>query len=349
VKKLLALVWMTISFAAADACSRCTYTGPDATVVTGRSMDWMEDMHTDLWALPAGVAKLGSAEPNSVEWTSKYGSIIASGYNIGTTDGINTKGLCANLLYLSTTDYGAPKPDRKNISILNWAQYFLDNYASVDEAVVDFERDEFNMIGKTLPNGSDPLVHLAISDPTGDNAIFEYVNGKLMVYRGKEYNVMTNEPTFDKQLVLNAYWQNLKGVFLPGTVEPEDRFVRASFYLNHAEKTADEQKSIATVFSIIRNVSAPLGQKDIEGRPNIAATLWRTVADLKRKIYYFESTDRPNIFWVDISKLKLDTGSPIKKLPLADNQIYAAEVSQYFVESKPFFDQPKQIIKTVRD
>ncbi len=320
----------------AEACSRFTYTGPGNTVVIGRSMDWVEDVRTDLWAFPAGVERVGSAEPNSIKWISKYGSVIASGYDLGTTDGMNSQGLAANLLYLSTTDYGNPRADRKNISIFTWAQYVLDNYATVDEAVKDFGQDKLNMIAPTLPNGANATVHLSISDRSGDNAIFEYVAGKLVVHHNKAYKVMTNEPVYEKQLALNDYWQNLKGIFLPGTGEPEDRFVRASYYLNTAPQTADTQKSIAIVFSIIRNVSVPM----LEGfstRPNVSSTIWRSVADLKNNVYYFENADRPNVFWVDMSKLNLTKSAAIKKLPLQNGEIYAGEVSNKFVASKSFF------------
>lgn len=319
----------------ANACSRFTFTSNNQLIVTGRSMDWMQDIQTDLWAFPAGMKRTGGTAPNSVTWTSKYGSVIAAGYNISAADGINTQGLDANLLYLSTSDYGKPNPAHQNLSVLSWTQYMLDNYATVDEAVKGFEAGKFNMIMPTLPNGSEASVHLSITDPSGDNAVFEYVKGKLVVHHGKQYTVMTNEPTYDKQLALNEYWQNLKGEFLPGTAEPADRFVRASFYLDAAPKNVDTQHAIATVFSIIRNVSAPM-MLATPGRPNVAETLWRSVADLTDKVYYFESTDRPNVFWVDVTKLNLKPGAPVEKLPLAQGQIYAGEVSKHFVPSKPF-------------
>lgn len=322
------------------ACSRFTYSGPENTVISGRSMDWLEDMHTDLWAFPAGIQQVGSDDANGLTWTSKYGNVIANGYNIGTTDGINTEGLTANLLFLATSDYGKPKPDRKNLSILLWAQYVLDNYATVAEAVKDFEQDKFNMIAKPLPNGVMPTVHLSVTDKTGDNAIFEYVGGKLVVHHNKSYNVMTNEPTYEKQLALNDYWQNLKGAFLPGTGEPEDRFVRASYYVNSAAQTADTQKSVATAFSIIRNVSVPM-EKGTPAKPNVSMTIWRSVADLKNKVYYFENTDRPNVFWVDLNKLDLKTGAEIKKLALQNDEVYAGEVSAKFVKSPTFFKNNK--------
>ncbi len=127
----------------------------------------------------------------------------------------------------------------------------------------------------------------------------------------------------------------MNGTFLPGTDTPEDRFVRASYFLDKALKTDNEQKSVATVFSIIRNVSVPMGA-NTPGRPNVSSTLWRTVADLKNKIYYFEAADRPNVFWVDVKKLNLQARSPVKKLNLANNEVYAGEVSSKFVVSKPF-------------
>lgn len=325
-----------------NACSRITYTGLDNMVAMGRTMDWMEDIKTDLWAFPAGIKRSGNgSDLKGLTWTSKYGSIVASGYDIGSTDGINSEGLCANLLYLSTANYGPQKSDRKNLSILIWAQYFLDNYATVDEAVKDFSKDSVNIIANTLPNGSQASVHLAIADRSGDNVIFEYVDGKLVVHHSKTYNVMTNEPTYEKQLALNEYWQTLHGAFLPGTIEPSDRFVRASYFLNNAKKVGNSEEAIAVVFSIMRNVSVPMMEQTSPTHPNIAATIWRSAADLKNKIYFFENNNRPNVFWVDLNKLDLKKGAPIKKLPLQQGQIYTGEVSDKFIPSASFFLQDK--------
>jgi len=216
-------------------------------------MDWMEDPKTDIWAFPAGISKVGGQSENSVKWKSKYGSVIASAYNFAVTDGINTKGLNANLLYLSTAAYGKKDPAHLNMSVYNWTQFVLDNYATVDETVKGLNQQKFNMLAPPLPNGIIPTVHLAVTDASGDNAIFEYINGQLITHHGRQYTVMTNEPAYDKQLTLNDYWKRLKGAFLPGTSEPDDRFVRATYYVSTAPQSTSIQKSVATVFSIIRN------------------------------------------------------------------------------------------------
>ncbi len=60
---------------------------------------------------------------------------------------------------------------------------------------------------------------MSISDATGDNAIFEYVKGKLVIHHDKNYLVMTNSPVFEKQLALNEYWDEIGStVMLPAPI-----------------------------------------------------------------------------------------------------------------------------------
>ncbi len=69
-------------------------------------MDWLEDLKSDFWAFPRGMKRDGGAGEKSIKWTAKYGSVILSGYNAASADGMNEKGLVANLLYLAESDYG---------------------------------------------------------------------------------------------------------------------------------------------------------------------------------------------------------------------------------------------------
>lgn len=47
------------------ACTRAVFVGEDRAVITGRTMDWKEDMRTNLWVLPKGIARDGAAGTNS--------------------------------------------------------------------------------------------------------------------------------------------------------------------------------------------------------------------------------------------------------------------------------------------
>jgi penicillin V acylase-like amidase (Ntn superfamily) len=321
----------------ADACTRILYESGARSYIAARSMDWAEDPGSDLWAFPRGMARDGGSGPGSAEWTSKYGSVITSFYNIGTADGINEAGLVANALYLVESDYGDAKASKKPLlSIGAWAQYALDNYATVAEAVTALQKGPFVIVAPDFPNGKKAGAHLALSDSSGDIAIFEYIDGKLVIHHNPKYTVMTNSPAFDEQLAINTYWKDVGGLkFLPGTYRSSDRFARMSWNLNAAPREKDQRLAIATAFSLIRGISVPVGISDPE-QPNIASTLWRTVADLKARRYYFESAFSPAIFWVDLANLKFDPGSKPMKLNLSGNPILAGEVSGQFKPAEPF-------------
>lgn len=330
------------------ACTRTLYVGDDSSVITGRNMDWKEDMASNIWVFPAGIKRDGAAGVNSIKWVSKYGSVGVAGYDAGTTDGMNEKGLVANLLYLVEADYGHSASNNKFISISVWAQFVLDNFATVSEAVTYLEKEPFNILAPELPNGSPGSLHLSISDASGDSAIFEYIKGKLIIHHGKQYTVMTNSPEYQEQLALNKYWQEIGGLtFLPGTNRAADRFARASFLINAIPKKIDpdyingvpnksfEYQSVASVLGVQRAVSVPLGITT-PNQPNISSTIWRTVSDQKNLKYYFDSATRPNTFWIDMKKLDLAPGAKIKKLTIQNGEVFSGEVSDKLKTSEPF-------------
>ena len=96
---LIALaIMLSIRMPRVEACTRAVYIGPDNLIVTGRTMDWKEDIMSNLYVFPRGIQRAGYNKGETVTWTSKYGSVIATGYDIGTCDGMNEKGLVASLL-----------------------------------------------------------------------------------------------------------------------------------------------------------------------------------------------------------------------------------------------------------
>ncbi|MEQ4923416.1 linear amide C-N hydrolase [Proteus hauseri] len=324
----------------ADACTRLVYLGDDNQIITARSMDWKYDIGTNLWIFPQGMARSGEAGDNSVKWISKYGSVIASGYDISTTDGLNEKGLVANLLWLAESDYPVYTKEKPAMSISAWAQYVLDNFATVEEAVNALKDEPFIVLTDKVP-GQDRMatLHLSLSDSTGDSAIIEYIEGKQVIHHSREYQVMTNSPIFSEQLALNSYWKQIGGtVMLPGTNRASDRFARASFYVNAIPKAQSSKKSLASVFGVIRNVSVPYGLSTVES-PEISSTRWRTVADHKNQLYFFESALSPNTFWVDLKKIDFSKQSgKVMMLSLGEEQsvIYSADATSKFQPAEPF-------------
>ncbi|MEG1616065.1 MAG: linear amide C-N hydrolase [Bacteroidales bacterium] len=323
-------------FPSAKACTRALYVGEQNLVITGRTMDWKEDMRTNLYVFPRGIERKAGLTENSMKWTSKYGSVIAAGYDIGTADGMNEKGLVANLLFLVESDYSRPNDTRPIMGISYWAQYVLDNFATVEEAVQTLQKDLFRLNAPKLPNGVETKLHLSISDALGNSAIVEYEKGNVVIYEGPQYQVMTNSPFYNQQLAINNYWKQVGGLqMLPGTNRAADRFARASFYIDVIPKTANERIGVAGVFSVMRNVSVPLGIST-EDQPNISTTIWRTVSDQKNLKYYYESTLSPNVFWIDLLNVDFSPGASVKKLPLDKGEIYAGDVSSHLIPGPGF-------------
>ncbi|QIK60919.1 linear amide C-N hydrolase [Dysgonomonas sp. HDW5A] len=318
-------------------CTRVVYTGTEGMIVTGRTMDWKTELYSNIWVFPKGIERDGKTGENSLKWTSKYGSVVTSAFEIASTDGMNEKGLVANLLWLPESQYPVRDQSKPGLTIAAWVQYMLDNFATVNEAVSFVEGGTFQVVSDEMPDGSRmATLHLAISDATGDNAIFEYIDGKLTIHHSKDYKVMTNSPTYDKQLALNDYWKSIGGLtFLPGTNRPADRFARASFYIDVIPKTNDEKIAIASVFSVIRNASVPHGISTPEN-PEISSTQWRTVSDSKNLIYFFESSVTPNTFWVRLQDMNLEEGAPVLKLSIANDETYSGNTAKDFKPAQPF-------------
>lgn len=334
---MLCAAALALSAPQVEACTRAVYLGPDGMIATGRTMDWREDPLTNLYIFPRGTQRRGANTDNTVFWTSKYGSLSAAGYDIGIADGMNEAGLVANLLFLPESVYERPGDTRPVMGLSIWTQYVLDNFATVDEAVAELRKEKFRIDAPDLPNGVQSRLHLAISDASGDSAIFEYLDGHLVVHHGRQYQVMTNSPAYDRQLAILDYWQQIGGlVMLPGTNRAPDRFVRASFYINAVTQTADPKVAVPAVMSVMRNVSVPYGISTPD-KPHIASTRWRTICDQKNRVYYFEPTLAMETFRVNLAAIDFAAGSGERTLTLTGGKTYTGDVTSQFRSSpKPF-------------
>jgi penicillin V acylase-like amidase (Ntn superfamily) len=317
-------------------CTRTVYLGVEDMVVTGRNMDWPEDPQSNLWLFPRGMPRDGAIDTQSITWSSRFGSVVAAGYDVGTADGMNEKGLVANALYLAQSDYGAADGRKPTLSVGAWPQYVLDNHATVADAVAALRSEPFVVVAPALPNGKPASMHLAISDASGDSAIFEYIRGTLTIHHDRAYRVTTNTPLFHQQLALDKYWQQIGGTtMLPGTNRDADRFVRASFLIGAAGKTADAREAVATSFAVMRALSVPPGIA-VDDQPNVAKTVWRTVADQKNRVYYYEHLLSPGALWVKLGELDFKAGSGVRTLTLVQRHDVIGDATARFTRARAF-------------
>lgn len=231
----------------------------------------------------------------------------------------------------------AARAGRPLLSLAAWAQHVLDSFATVEETVAALREEPFVVVTAAVP-GEQRLatMHLSISDATGDSAIFEYVGGELVIHHNREHHVVTSSPTFDQQLAINAYRQQVEGM-LPGTNRASDRFARAQFYVDAVPKVAGRREAAAEVLGVMRNVSVPLGIST-PGQPNISSTRWRAVADHLDRVYCFDTATSPSVWWVDLDDLDLSKGTPAARLDLrrCEDELVTGDVTSAFVDTPAF-------------
>lgn len=135
--------------------------------------------------------------PNPLTWKARYGSvgIFSAGKTIA--DGMNEAGLSANLLYLTGTEHARIDPAKPKLSNLRMAEYVLDNFATVAEALAALQK--LQVVSERALSREWPL-HLSIADRSGDSAVVEFLDGRMVIHRGNQTVVMTNEPPLDWQL-----------------------------------------------------------------------------------------------------------------------------------------------------
>lgn len=325
----------------AEACSRILWNDNGYAVMVGRTMDWPESTEPILTVFPRGLerdgGKAGSeivVAENPARWTSKYGSVATTVYGIGTADGMNEKGLAAHLLYLTAADFGARDTSKKGLHAGLWAQYMLDNAATVEEALKLFEGIQPVMIEA---NGHKSTLHLAMEDATGDSAIVEYIDGKPVIHHGREFRVMTNDPTYDEQLALlkkQDFSKPSSNVPVPGNVNAVDRFQRATYFLNNLPQPASEREAAASILSVARNVSVPFGApyKDF----GIYNTEYRTASDLTNKTYYFELTTSPSVIWTNLAAMNLEPGQRVRVLNPDNIELSGNVIGSFRAATAPF-------------
>ena len=306
-------------------------------------MDWNDPTApTALWVFPRGIKQNGGVGIGvgggigGLEWVSSYGSVFLSFYDAGNVDGMNEKGLVANILYLTESEYGnATEIGKPTLSVGAWAQYFLDNFATVEEAVIAMYDPPFTVVAPSLPNGRASSVHLSISDVSGDSAVFEYIGGELIIHHSREYKVMTNSPPFNEQLALVYYWRHIGGDrFLPGTTSAADRFVRTDYLLSRTPKYNENDLALGAAFSLIRSVGVPLGMTH-PTRPNISMTLWRSVADHEGLRFFFDSAVSPYVIYVSLKKIDFSEGSGTRTIALERGIYLHGDVSGEFEKAEP--------------
>jgi choloylglycine hydrolase len=284
--------------------------------------------NTDLGPMPAyvivnkrGVAK--TTIPNNtnpvITWTSKFGSVTFTFYARELPGkGINEAGLF--IAGMSTYYHmECPEPDsRPPINCLQWIQYQLDNFSTVNEVIAS---DQIMRI--TQPPGN-AGVHYLVSDSTGKCASIEFIGGEMVYHTGwsMPVKVLANS-TYD-QSVANFRWFRFLSLFSPIPIPDDQRpsLLRFAIAADRVKKYKPQRSGPAVnyAFNILEEVTIRT-----TGR-----ALWSTVYDIANKKIYFRSFNNAKIRQFDISTFDFSCTTPVQALDV--NAALSGDVTNSFVD-----------------
>ena len=283
---------LVLSGTPADACTSFLLKHPSGPLMA-KNFDW--DVADGLLVVnPRGLAKssLVAEGAKPVRWTSRYGSVTFNQYGREfPMGGMNEAGLAMEVLWLAETEYSEPG-DRQSINTLQWVQYCLDSFRTVSDVVAS---------ASELAIGGTATVHFLACDPSGNCAVIEFLDGKLVARseRTLPLPALTNNTYSDSLDYLNrtlGYGGEPVKPEGPGSLA---RYARAANGA-HAVRSKGGDQPVNETFTVLADVAQP------------NSTQWSIVYELQEGLIHFQTSGNKETRTIDLSKLDLDcTADPL--------------------------------------
>lgn len=288
----------------------------DQNLIFGRNYDWMVE-EGFVVINKRNLEKTAISGENPVHWISKYGSITFNQYGREMpTDGINEAGLVVAQMWLDSTQYPAPD-ERPTIGELQWIQYQLDKYCSVEEVIKSNAEVR-------IDTGSVPI-HFLVCDSSGSCAVIEFLDGEMVYYFDKTvtYPVLTNS-TFQSSIEFynsqGDLYNNQNNLVFYADSELDFSLVAYSMIVNKLMEYHDnpDVDPIDFAFSVLKKVKYGGFSK------------WSMVYDISNsKVYFFTSLSE-DIKYIDLTDVNFSSDSPVMIQNI--NLDLRGDVTNHFIE-----------------
>lgn len=214
---------------------------------------------------------------------------------------------------------------RAALSAVDLGTWVLGQFSTVAQVKAALAETPVVVEPVAILGGQEMPFHYSLHDPSGASLVIEFHKGVRTVH-DNPVGVMTNGPQFDWHLTnLNNYtflnnvdrasttFGSFKAVQpdsgsakigLPGTDTSVDRFIRAVYFAEFAEKQEDPDKAVEMVAHIMNNFDRPRGisidptsqgigyvQETGQGEapPPTEYTSWTNISDLDRRIFFLRN------------------------------------------------------------
>ncbi|GFI61411.1 choloylglycine hydrolase [Clostridiales bacterium] len=255
-------------------------------------------------------------------------------------EAINEKGLCiAGLNFVGNAIYNKKAEGRDNIAQYELIPWLLCQCTSVKEAETLIEK--MNLLDTPFSAQLPPAqLHWLISDKDRSITV-EPVTEGLKVY-DNPVGVLTNNPTFDKQLFtlnnymhlspkqpqnafakelhLKPYSLGMGAIGLHGDLSSQSRFIKAVFTKMNSVSESSEKESVSQVFHILNSVDQQMGCNQLDNG-NYELTIYTSCCNADKGIYYYTAYNNHQITAVDMHRENLDGAKIIHYPMIKEEQI----------------------------
>ncbi len=297
--------------AAPDSRSCSTFTlQKKAHVVYGRNLDWYTDsglicINPRHVAKKALILQMKPRETNPAEWTSELGSVtfnsLAKEFPTG---GMNEAGLVVDVMWLDQTQY--PKADsRPELGVFQWTQYLLDTCRTIEDVLATVSKVRISEDGF-------PPQHFLICDRTGNTAVIEFIQGKVVVCTGAElpYTALANS-TYEESSKRAGRCFGLGGrESIPTGDDSLERFARVAYGVKAFSGPARQMVDYS--FGVLHSVNAGY-------ELNQHSTCWSIVYDITGKKVYFRTNSNRKVRFINLARLDFSNQKPSLVWPILDD------------------------------
>ncbi|WP_033152311.1 choloylglycine hydrolase [Streptococcus equinus] len=241
-------------------------------------------------------------------------------------EAVNEKGLgMAGLNFPDNANYQEVAEDKVNVASFEFIPWLLSQCESVAE--VKELCKNLNITNEAFSSDFQPSpLHWLVADRHESIVLEPLVKG-LKVYDNST-GVLTNNPTFDKQLFnlnnyrhlspkvsenrfakeleLETYSRGMGGLGLPGDLSSMSRYVKVAFTKLNSVAEETEESSVNQFFHILKSVEQQKGLCYVDESGKYEYTIYSSCINTDKGIYYYTTYDNSQITAVDMRKENLD-------------------------------------------
>ncbi len=203
-------------------------------------------------------------------WTSTYGSVTLNQYGREfPLSGMNERGLVVEIMWAGSGQPAAD--DRGTLNELQWIQYQLDNYATVEEVIRHVPDVRISWVYAN--------VHYLVCDATGSCGTVDIDSGNVVTHSGAQMavNTLTNDLYSESVAQLRRYTGFGGTLPIPMGDGSFERFVRVSDLVRRYQPSATAM-NVGWAFSVIEGV-----RQD---------SMWHVVYNVRDRAISWKTRDR---------------------------------------------------------